>query len=106
MGTEVTPGRLIQVERAERELRLQGFRQLRVRHHGATARLELDPEGLERVADPERRRAAERVVEAAGFRRIVIDPRGYRAGGADPDAPSAGTSAEQAGRRPILDGGQ
>ena len=44
-GSEVTARKLGQVERAESALRSLGFRQLRVRHHGAVARVEFDPEG-------------------------------------------------------------
>src|SRR4030095_2635982 len=41
-GTEVTPERLRQVELGEAALRELGFRQVRVRHHGAVARLEVE----------------------------------------------------------------
>lgn len=83
VGIEVTPERLRQVERAEARVREAGFRQFRVRYGGDAARIELDPEGLERVrTDPA---AADRliaVVAACGFARVEIDPAGYRAGGA------------------------
>ena len=47
-GTPVTLGRLATVERAEAALRSLGFRELRVRHYGDTARLEVP---LDRLAD-------------------------------------------------------
>jgi uncharacterized protein len=107
VGTAVTRARLARVERAEGELRLQGFGQVRVRDHGETARVEFDLAGLARVADPERRRSAEHAVREAGFERVEIDPRGYRSGGAGPEAQrSVAGSGDGAGSRPARDGGQ
>ena len=42
-GTEVTSERLSQVEQGEQRLRDLGFRQVRLRHHGELARIEIDP---------------------------------------------------------------
>ena len=42
-GTEVTVERLSQVERGEEALRALGFEQIRLRHHGELARIEVDP---------------------------------------------------------------
>jgi uncharacterized protein len=77
-GLAVTPERLAQVEAAEGALRALGFRELRVRHHGDAARLELPPLARARALD----RAAEitRVVRAAGFPRVLLDVEGYRRG--------------------------
>ena len=82
VGIPVTVDRLASVDRAEAALRRLGFRQLRVRHHGEFARLELDPAGLRRISDPGLRSAAVAAVRAAGFRSVTIDPDGYRPGGA------------------------
>ncbi len=79
--TPVTPGALAQVERAEAAVRSMGFRQVRVRSRGEDARVELDREGLERVRVPAARRGLEDAVRAAGFRRVTVDPDGYRPGG-------------------------
>jgi uncharacterized protein len=83
-GTEVTPERLAQVERAESGIRNLGFRQLRVRHHGDVARVELDDEGIARLASPETRAAVVAVVKAAGFRFVALDLEGYRTGSLNP----------------------
>src|ERR671920_2096063 len=48
-GQEITPEKLAQVARAEEFLRREGYRQVRVRHHGEIARLEVGPEELERA---------------------------------------------------------
>jgi len=79
-GTEVTPERLRQVERAEASLRSLGFGQLRVRHHGDIARVELDPDEHDRLGDPAVRSAIVDGVRAAGFRYVTIDLEGYRTG--------------------------
>ena len=78
VGTEVTEERLRQVERAEAALKRLGFRQLRVRHHGEIARLELDDEGLARVVPL--RAEVSAAIRQAGFRYVVVDLEGYRTG--------------------------
>lgn len=77
-GLAVTPERLAQVEAAESALRALGFRELRVRHHGDAARLELPPGARARALA----RAAEitTAVRAAGFGRVLLDVEGYRRG--------------------------
>ncbi len=80
-GIPVTIERLTQVERAEATLRALGFRQVRVRHHEAIARIEVPPEERARLLDA--RLAADVVerVKAAGYRYVVLDLEGYRPGG-------------------------
>ncbi|MFN8581586.1 MAG: ATP-dependent sacrificial sulfur transferase LarE [Gemmatimonadaceae bacterium] len=80
-GTAVTPERLAQVEHAERALRVLGVRgDLRVRHHGALARVELPAAELADWLSPERSRQLHRAVSEAGFQRVAIDLRGFRSG--------------------------
>jgi uncharacterized protein len=79
-GTEITPERLTRVARSERVLRKLGFRVFRVRYHGELATVEVAPEELARLEDPEVRAAVERGIEQAGFVRVAIDRRGYRRG--------------------------
>ena len=86
VGVEVTPDRLATIERAENALRELGFGQLRVRHHGEVARLELDREGGARLADPELRALVVRAVRKAGFRHVTLDLEGYRTGSLNPPA--------------------
>lgn len=77
-GLAVTPERLAQVERAEAMLRDRGLRELRVRHHGDVARVEVAPAELESaiVAVTELSGA----LRALGFDRAVVDVEGYRRG--------------------------
>ncbi len=79
-GTPVTPEALRRVDRAEAAVAALGFREFRVRHLGERARVEIAPEELVRVADPSLRETLARLVKAAGYAEVVIDPEGYRRG--------------------------
>jgi uncharacterized protein len=79
-GMEVTPERLLQVERGEERLRALGFRQVRLRHHGELARIEVGSDELSRALDPAVVREITSAIVPLGFRRVSIDPRGYRTG--------------------------
>ena len=79
-GTPVSPEVLRQVEAAEAALRALGYRELRVRHQGEEARVELAPDELPRLVDPQERAAAISAVTKAGYRHVVLDPEGYRRG--------------------------
>ncbi|MHC4469984.1 MAG: ATP-dependent sacrificial sulfur transferase LarE [Planctomycetota bacterium] len=79
-GTRVTPDRLRAVSRAEAALRDLGFRELRVRHHGEVARIELSPEDTERILLREMRERVAAAVREAGFRYVALDLEGYRRG--------------------------
>jgi uncharacterized protein len=77
-GTPVTLGTLTTVATAESGLRALGFRQLRVRHYGDLARLELDVDELARaVAMREQVVAA---VRRAGYTYVTLDLEGFRSG--------------------------
>lgn len=77
-GTPVTIGRLGRVERAEAGLRALGFRQVRVRHYGDLARVELEGADLARAV--ERRADVVTAVRAAGYRYVTLDLEGFRSG--------------------------
>jgi uncharacterized protein len=80
-GTPVTVARLAQVEGAESALRALGLAgDLRVRHHGALARIELAPSELDRWAAPDRLACLRAAVLRAGFERVAVDLRGFRSG--------------------------
>jgi len=79
-GTEVTPERLAQVEEGEERLRRLGFRQVRLRHHGDLARVEVAPEELERAFDPEMAAKIAAAIKPLGFRWVSLDLEGYRMG--------------------------
>ena len=79
-GTAVTPEALRRIDRAEAGLRDLGFRELRVRHLGDGARIEIAREEMTRLEAPEVREAALAAVRAAGYAEVRIDPEGYRRG--------------------------
>ncbi len=76
-GTAITIALLRQVEAAEHLIRSRGFRQVRVRHHGATARIEVLPEDVKRL-EAMREEVAD-ALRSLGYRETVVDPEGYRA---------------------------
>jgi uncharacterized protein len=78
-GTPVSRAVLGRVERAEEAVRALGFRELRVRHLGDVARVEIAPEEMDRL-DAGMRAAVQDGVCRAGYREARIDPRGYRRG--------------------------
>ncbi len=75
----MTPGILRRIERAEEAVRALGFRELRVRHLGASARVEIAPEEMGRM-DESLRAAVLEGVRGAGYEEAFIDPQGYRRG--------------------------
>ena len=70
-GTPVTAGRLREVGNAERRIRGLGFPELRVRHHGAVARVEVPEADLPRLIEA-RVRVTE-AIRAAGFERLDLE---------------------------------
>ena len=77
-GQEITPEKLAQVARAEEFLRSRGYGQVRVRHHGEIARLEVGPEEMERAFGEREEISAE--LKATGFLYVTLDLVGYTAG--------------------------
>jgi uncharacterized protein len=76
----VSPEKLRQVERAEAALRRLGFGDLRVRHHGDVARIELTADDLVRAVTDPLRRAVQAAVADAGFRFAAVDLAGVQSG--------------------------
>ena len=81
-GRAITPATLRQIELCEDFLRDRGFRVVRVRHLGETARLELGAADLERFDVPTRA-AFTRHAASLGFANVIVDEKGYQRGGAD-----------------------
>jgi len=80
-GTPVTAQRLSAVEGAERALRELGITgDLRVRHHGDLARIELSEHLVDAWLDADALRQLTRAVRRAGFARVALDLRGFRSG--------------------------
>ena len=77
-GTQVTVAALSQIEAAEQALKALGFIQVRVRHHGDVARIEVGPAEIPRLVT-ERARVVEDV-RAAGYKFVSVDLEGYSTG--------------------------
>lgn len=77
-GTPVTLATLSTVSAAESALRAMGFAQLRVRHYGDLARIELHGDDL--VTAVSRRAEVVAAVQAAGYRYVTLDLEGFRSG--------------------------
>ena len=78
-GEPVTPQKLKMVEKAEDFLLSIGFKQLRVRHLGKTARIELGQKELSNFTANIKNKVNEKFIEL-GFQSIHLDPKGYRMG--------------------------
>jgi hypothetical protein len=79
-GRTVTREVLSQVERAEESLRQLGFRELRVRHHGELARVEIARAELPRALAIDMLDAISAALKQAGFQYVTLDCTGFRSG--------------------------
>jgi uncharacterized protein len=79
-GRPVTAEALRQVEEAEETLLALGFRQLRVRHHGELARVEIERSELAKALSLDMLAQITAAVKAAGFTYVTLDTEGYRSG--------------------------
>ena len=76
----VTREALSAVEQGEDALRELGFRQVRVRHHGEIARIEIAREELPRAMTMEMAAEFTRIFKALGFTYVTLDLEGFRSG--------------------------
>jgi uncharacterized protein len=80
-GQEVTPERLAMIDRAEQFLRGHGFSPVRVRYHrGDLARIELEPQAVQRACREDFRAELIRHLRSLGFRFVTLDLQGFRSG--------------------------
>ena len=79
-GTRIEPDILRRLDKAERFIKELGFRQVRVRHHGEIARIEVEPEEIARLASPEIRRQVVEKFKEFGYLYTTQDLGGYRMG--------------------------
>jgi pyridinium-3,5-biscarboxylic acid mononucleotide sulfurtransferase len=94
-GEAITPEKLRQIDQAEQALRDLGYRQLRVRHHGQVARIELPTDALVSFVTEHAAAATERL-KALGFQYVTLDLQGFRSGPMN-EVLSAKTLARPAG---------
>jgi uncharacterized protein len=79
-GTVITRENLNMVERAEEILRSLGFRELRVRHHGEVARVEVPLAELPRLLEAGVRESLVAGLKGLGYRFVTVDLEGFRSG--------------------------
>jgi pyridinium-3,5-biscarboxylic acid mononucleotide sulfurtransferase len=79
-GRAVTAENLSQVERAEEALHALGFSQVRVRHHGDLARIEIARQDLPRALTLPMLDQISAALRPLGFTYVTLDTQGYRSG--------------------------
>ncbi|MBW1868567.1 MAG: ATP-dependent sacrificial sulfur transferase LarE [Deltaproteobacteria bacterium] len=79
-GTPITEKGLKMVEEAEEFLLNEGFRGLRVRHHGPVARIEISTSDLRKIVNDDTRKAIVEKLRSIGFEHIALDLEGYISG--------------------------
>ena len=78
--TEIEPDSLKQVARAEEYLKELGFTQVRVRHHGQIARVEVEPSEFQKIIDEKTRKEMIQYFKELGYIYITLDLAGFRSG--------------------------
>lgn len=97
-GEPITTGKLSQVETAEEILRHElGLRQVRVRHHGDIARIEVEPEDMPHLLETSKREYLIAALRGLGYMYIALDLQGFRSG-------SMNEAPRQAVRDPVQSG--
>lgn len=76
----VTQGKLEAIERAEAGLHDLGLAEIRVRHHGSLARVEVAAPQLPQALQAPMHESILRVVQEAGFAEVIVDPAGLQSG--------------------------
>ena len=79
-GSRITVEKLQKVEQAEAFLRGLGLVQLRVRDHGDTARIEVEPRQMTTLTEPDTARAVVEKFKTLGYTYVTLDLQGYRTG--------------------------
>lgn len=79
-GTRITPEILHIVQAAEDQLHAHGFRQVRVRHHGEIARIEVTREDFEKLISRDVMDAITAAFKKLGYTYVCLDLEGYRTG--------------------------
>jgi uncharacterized protein len=86
-GNPITPEALASIDAAEAFIRSLGIAQVRVRHHGQTARIEVDPEELEKLARGTNRLRVVNQLRGLGYVYVTLDLAGYRTGSMNEGVP-------------------
>ncbi len=79
-GQEITRQKLMMIDKSEQYLLDIGFRQVRVRHHGDIARIEVAPEERVKFFDLKVMDDVYKKLKEIGFNYVTLDLKGYRTG--------------------------
>ncbi|HEU5376380.1 MAG TPA: ATP-dependent sacrificial sulfur transferase LarE [Ktedonobacteraceae bacterium] len=79
-GTRVDAKALRMIYQAEKLLHELGFHQLRVRHHGTIARIEVERSELPRLIEDEMSRTVTAGLRTIGYLYVTVDLQGFRSG--------------------------
>jgi uncharacterized protein len=79
-GIEVTEQRLKQVDEAEEFLKQLGLVEFRVRHHDTVARIEVNPQDIDKVTTKPNRSKIIGKLKSLGFKFVTVDLQGFRSG--------------------------
>jgi len=79
-GETITAGKLRQIGRAEEFLRALGFTQVRVRHHGIIARIEVPADEMGHFMERGIQAKVTRRLRSLGYQYVTLDLLGYRTG--------------------------
>lgn len=93
-GERITPEKLERVGAAERFIRGLGVRQVRVRHHGNIARIEVCAQDVARLAADDLRARVAEELRGLGFTYVTLDLQGFRSGSMNEALP-ASTQADE-----------
>jgi uncharacterized protein len=80
IGETITPEKLKMIERGEEFLRSLGLRDVRVRHHGKLARIEIPADRIAEFMQPAVRAEIEAELRRIGYTWVAMDMRGFRSG--------------------------
>jgi len=87
-GSRITAEQLTQVEAGEAWFRERGFHDVRLRHHGSVARLEIEPPEFIRLLEDSLREECVTVLKRLGFAYVALDLHGFRSGSLNETLPA------------------
>ena len=79
-GTPVSVEALDRIAQAESFVRGLGVRQVRVRHHGAVARIEVEPGDIPMLTSGDAARRVSEHLRSLGYSYVTVDLEGFRSG--------------------------
>jgi uncharacterized protein len=83
--TKIKKEELEKVEKAEKILKARSYSEIRVRVYGDSVRIEVSPCQVEKLSLPEEKLLISKSFSSLGYKKVEIDPVGYRTGSMDKD---------------------